>query len=294
MKRLRKLMMMLAVLTLSASFLTSCNYNDLTEKEQKVEQQWAQVQNVYQRRADLIPNLVSTVKGYAAHESQTLEAVVNARAKATQITVDPSTLDEEQIKKFQQAQGELSSALGRLMAVTEAYPDLKANENFLSLQDQLEGTENRIAVERKRYTEAVMDYNTFAQKEAAEHDFKEVQNYAINEFFEKNITKAEQPIIAAAYQRIERNVASPQDIMLIKRYFTDAKNAYRSQQGNKPGGNTGRSNRLKQGKAFPRSSDIDGAGTDTGSVTNDTLAKMLEEKPFSEIPPEYQKMLLGY
>ncbi len=164
MKRLRKLMMMLAALTLSASFLTSCNYNSLTEKEQKVEQSWAQVQNVYQRRADLIPNLVSVVKGYAAHESQTLEAVVNARAKATQINVDASKLDEEQIKKFQEAQGELSSALGRLMAVTEAYPDLKANENFLSLQSQLEGTENRIAVERKRYTEAVMDYNTAIKK----------------------------------------------------------------------------------------------------------------------------------
>ena len=158
-------------------------------------------------------------------------------------------------------------------------------------QQQMEPSRRVLAA----HNQAVIDYNTFAQKEAAEHDFKEVQNYAINEFFEKNITKAEQPIIAAAYQRIERNVASPQDIMLIKRYFIDAKNAYRSQQGNKqPGGNTGRSNRLKQGKAFPRSSDIDGAGTDTGSVTNDTLAKMLEEKPFSEIPPEYQKMLLGY
>ena len=161
----------------------------------------------------------------------------------------------------------------------------------MARQQQMEQSRRVLAA----HNQAVIDYNTFAQKEAAEHDFKEVQNYAINEFFEKNITKAEQPIIAAAYQRIERTVASPQDIMLIKRYFIDAKNAYRSQQGNKqPGGNTGRSNRLKQGKAFPRSSDIDGAGTDTGSVTNDTLAKMLEEKPFSEIPPEYQKMLLGY
>ena len=164
MKRLRKLMMTLAALTLAASFLTSCDYNSLTEKEQKVEQSWAQVQNVYQRRADLRPNLVNTVKGYASHENKTLEEVVAARAKATQISVDPATLDEEQVKKFQEAQGELSSALGRLMAVTEAYPDLKANQNFLALQSQLEGTENRIAVERKRYTEAVMDYNTAIKK----------------------------------------------------------------------------------------------------------------------------------
>lgn len=163
MKIFRKFLALLTVL-LAMSTLTSCNYNSLVEKQQRVDQQWAQVENVYQRRADLIPNLVQTVKGYATHESKTLEAVIAARAKATSITIDPANLDEAQIKKFQDAQGELSTALGRLMAVSEAYPDLKANTNFMALQSQLEGTENRIAVERKRSTEAVMDYNTSIKK----------------------------------------------------------------------------------------------------------------------------------
>ena len=125
---------------------------------------WSQVENVYQRRADLIPNLVSTVKGYAAHESETLEGVVNARAKATQVTVDAENLTPEQLQKFNEAQGELSSALGRLLAVTEAYPDLKANQNFLELQAQLEGTENRIATERMKFNETAKEYNTLIRK----------------------------------------------------------------------------------------------------------------------------------
>lgn len=152
----------LAVIGLST--LTSCNYNSLVEKQQNVDQSWAQVENVYQRRADLIPNLVATVKGYATHESQTLEAVTAARAKATSINIDPQNLDEASLKKFQEAQGELSAALGKLLAVSEAYPELKANENFLNLQAQLEGTENRITVERQRYTEAVRDYNVAIKK----------------------------------------------------------------------------------------------------------------------------------
>lgn len=163
MKTLRKLICLLVALVAMSS-LTSCNYNSLVEKQEKVDQQWAQVQNVYQRRADLIPNLVETVKGYATHESKTLEDVTAARAKATSVTIDANNLDEASLQKFQQAQGELSQALGRLLAVTEAYPDLKANTNFLNLQSQLEGTENRIAVERKRYTEAVMDYNVSIKK----------------------------------------------------------------------------------------------------------------------------------
>ena len=122
------------------------------------------MENVYQRRADLIPNLVSTVKGYASHESETLEGVVNARAKATQITVDSENLTPEQLKKFNDAQGELSNALGRLLAVTEAYPDLKANQNFLELQAQLEGTENRIATERMKFNETAKGYNTLIRK----------------------------------------------------------------------------------------------------------------------------------
>ena len=134
-------------------------YNRMVQLDENVQGAWGQVENQYQRRADLIPNLVNTVKGYAAHEQATLTAVIEARAKATQITVDPNHLDEAALKRFSAAQGELSSALGRLMAVSESYPELKANENFLMLQSQLEGTENRIAVERKRFNEAVQTYN---------------------------------------------------------------------------------------------------------------------------------------
>ena len=135
-------------------------YNGLVTAEEKVNAQWANVESQYQRRADLIPNLVSTVKGYAAHESQTLEDVVAARARATQVTIDPENLTPEKLQEFQAAQGQLSSALGRLLMITENYPDLKANQNFLELQAQLEGTENRIAVERMRFNEMAQAYNT--------------------------------------------------------------------------------------------------------------------------------------
>lgn len=155
----------LALCTLmAATGLSSCNYNSLVDKQQTVDEAWAQVENQYQRRADLIPNLVNTVKGYSTHESETLEKVTLARAKATSITIDADNLNEETLAKYQQAQGELSQALKSLLAVTEAYPELKANENFLSLQSQLEGTENRISTERKRYTEAVKEYNTAIKK----------------------------------------------------------------------------------------------------------------------------------
>ncbi len=139
-------------------------YNGLVQKDENVSKAWAQVENVYQRRADLIPNLVATVKGYAAHESETLEAVVAARAKATQTTVDPSNMTAEQIAEFQKVQGELSSALSRLLVTVEKYPDLKANQNFLELQAQLEGTENRIAVERQKFNEAARELNTAVRK----------------------------------------------------------------------------------------------------------------------------------
>ena len=156
---------MAAVIAVAAmSGLTSCNYNSLVEKEQKVNQSWAQVENQYQRRADLIPNLVNTVKGYSTHEQETLTKVTEARAKATSSTLDADDLTEENLAKYQEAQNELSGALKSLLAVTEAYPDLKANENFMNLQTQLEGTENRIATERMRYTEAVQDYNTSIKK----------------------------------------------------------------------------------------------------------------------------------
>lgn len=144
--------------------LTSCDYNSLVEKQESVESAWSQVENVYQRRADLIPNLVNTVKGYAAHEEETLEGVIEARSKATQITVSADDLSEENIKKFQAAQGELQQALGKLLAITENYPDLKANENFRDLQAQLEGTENRITVERQKFNETVKVYNTSIRK----------------------------------------------------------------------------------------------------------------------------------
>lgn len=135
-------------------------YNNMVQLDEDVTQQWAQVENVYQRRADLIPNLVNVVKGYAAHERETLEAVVEARSKATSVTIDPQNITPEQLAQFQQAQEGLSSALSRLMVVVERYPDLKANQNFLELQTQLEGTENRIANERRKYAEVVRDYNT--------------------------------------------------------------------------------------------------------------------------------------
>ena len=144
--------------------LSSCNYNTLVEKQEAVESAWSQVENVYQRRVDLIPNLVNTVKGYAAHEQETLEGVIEARSKATQITVSADDLTEENIKRFQAAQGELQQALGKLLAITENYPDLKANENFRDLQAQLEGTENRITVERQKFNETVKDYNTSIRK----------------------------------------------------------------------------------------------------------------------------------
>ncbi|MBD5175910.1 MAG: LemA family protein [Bacteroides sp.] len=144
--------------------LSSCNYNSLVEEQQGVDQAWAEVENQYQRRADLIPNLVNTVKGYSNHEEQTLVKVTEARAKATSITIDANDLTEENLQKYQQAQNDLSSALKSLLAVTEAYPDLKANENFMNLQAQLEGTENRITIARRNYTEKVMAYNTAIKK----------------------------------------------------------------------------------------------------------------------------------
>lgn len=138
--------------------------NKAVQQEEGVRQAWSQVENQYQRRADLIPNLVNTVKGYATHERETLEGVVEARAKATQMTIDPTKMTPEDLAAYQRAQGELSQALGRLLAVSERYPDLKANENFKALQVQLEGTENRISTERKRFNEVTQEYNTFVRK----------------------------------------------------------------------------------------------------------------------------------
>jgi len=139
-------------------------YNNLVTAEETVNSQWSNVESQYQRRADLIPNLVATVKGYATHESSTLEGVMEARAKATQVTIDPKNITPEKLQQYQAAQGQVGAALGRLMVVSENYPNLKANENFIELQSQLEGTENRIAVERGRFNELAKQFNTTLRK----------------------------------------------------------------------------------------------------------------------------------
>jgi LemA protein len=157
---LQRMRAVMAVLALGL-LLSACGVNNIPTYEEQAKAKWADVNNQYQRRADLIPNLVETVKGYARQERETLEAVVNARAKATSIQVTPDIVnDPERFKQFQEAQSQLSGALGRLIAISENYPDLKSNQNFLALQSQLEGTENRIAVARRDYIEGVRTYNT--------------------------------------------------------------------------------------------------------------------------------------
>ena len=158
MKTNKTLIGVIAAVVVIALWASSA-YNGMVKEQEKATTALANVQSTYQRRADLIPNLVETVKGYAAHEKQTLEDVVAARSKATSITLDPSNMTPEKLKEFQQAQGELGSALGRLIAIQENYPDLKANENFRDLQVQLEGTENRINEARNTYNAAVQQYN---------------------------------------------------------------------------------------------------------------------------------------
>jgi LemA protein len=154
MRTLAKLLLLAAALGVAG-----CGYQSIPRAENEVSARWGEVQNQYQRRADLVPNLVETVKGYAAHERETLEGVIAARAKATQVQISADQLTPENLKKFEDAQAGLRSALGRLMVVAEQYPQLRANENFRSLQDQLEGTENRIAVARRRYIDAVQEFN---------------------------------------------------------------------------------------------------------------------------------------
>jgi len=161
MKKTWIILAVVAVLLLLAYSSVKNSYNSMVTMNEGVAAQWSQVENVYQRRSDLIPNLVSTVKGYADFEKETLTQVIEARAKATQVTVDPSKLDAQSIQSFQNAQSGLSSALGRLMVVVEKYPELKANQGFLDLQAQLEGTENRITVERQKFNQTAQEYNTF-------------------------------------------------------------------------------------------------------------------------------------
>lgn len=160
-----KLMLIIATAVVAISILWIVkSYNRMVTAEEAVATEWANVESQYQRRADLIPNLVATVKGYAAHESETLEAVVSARAKATQTTLDINNFSREAFEEYQAAQGELNSALGRLMMITENYPDLKANQNFRDLQEQLEGTENRIQVTRQSYNNIARAYNTMIRR----------------------------------------------------------------------------------------------------------------------------------
>ncbi len=155
----------LAISILATVFLSGCGYNEFQAKDEAVKAQWGEVVNQYQRRADLIPNLVNTVKGYASHERETLEAVTRARASATSVQVTPEVLNNPgALQKFQQAQGELTNALSRLMVVAEKYPDLKADANFRDLQSQLEGTENRITVARQRYIASVQEFNVLARR----------------------------------------------------------------------------------------------------------------------------------
>lgn len=161
MKKIWIVLAVIAVVLLMAYSSIKGSYNSMVAMQEGVTAQWSQVENVYQRRSDLIPNLVSTVKGYADFEKATLTQVIEARAKATQVTVDPSKMDAQSLQNFQNAQSGLSSALGRLMVVVEKYPELKANQGFLDLQAQLEGTENRITVERQKFNLTAQAYNTF-------------------------------------------------------------------------------------------------------------------------------------
>ena len=164
---MKKSWIIIIVLVIVAIFIYSWfkgTYNTMVTMDESVKSQWAQVENVYQRRADLIPNLVNTVKGYATHEKETLEGVIEARSKATSVNIDANNLTPENFARFQQAQQGLTQALSKLMVVVERYPDLKANQNFLELQAQLEGTENRIAVERKKFNEVTQTYNTYIKQ----------------------------------------------------------------------------------------------------------------------------------
>lgn len=159
MKKNKGLIITIVVIVLVALWGIS-SYNRLVGMDENVSNQWANVETQYQRRSDLIPNLVNTVKGYAKHESQTLEAVMAARSQATQVKIDPSNCTPQQLAAYQKAQGDVTTALGKLLAITENYPDLKANQNFLELQSQLEGTENRINLARKDFNDSAKEYNT--------------------------------------------------------------------------------------------------------------------------------------
>ena len=161
---MRKLVYILLIVAGTLSLASCSGYNRMVEKQEAVTSQWGNVQNAYQRRADLIPNLVNTVKGYATHEQETFTQVTEARSRATQTNINPENLTTESLQEYQQPQNQLSQALGRLLLIQENYPELKANQNFLALQDELAGTENRISVERNRFNQLAQDYNSYIRK----------------------------------------------------------------------------------------------------------------------------------
>lgn len=161
---MRKLVYILLIVAGTLSLASCSGYNRMVEKQEAVTSQWGNVQNAYQRRADLIPNLVNTVKGYATHEQETFTQVTEARSRATQTNINPENLTTESLQEYQQTQNQLSQALGRLLLIQENYPELKANQNFLALQDELAGTENRISVERNRFNQLAQDYNSYIRK----------------------------------------------------------------------------------------------------------------------------------
>ncbi|MGC9151433.1 MAG: LemA family protein [Microbacter sp.] len=169
-------------------------YNGLVSKEEAVKAQWANVENVYQRRADLIPNLVATVKGYATHEEKTLTEVVEARAKATQVVINPSKLNDANVSAYENAQNGLTGALSRLLVSVERYPDLKANQNFLDLQSQLEGTENRIAVERRKYNEVAQQFNTMIRSFPA-NLIAGIGSFEMKGYFKSNENASVAPVV---------------------------------------------------------------------------------------------------
>lgn len=161
---MKKTWIILVIVAVVVALMCVSSYNSMVNQEESVSTAWSNVENQYQRRADLIPNLVNTVKGYATHEKETFQAVVEARAKATQMNLTIANLSPEKIRQYQEAQGNVGAALGRLMAIAENYPELKANQNFIELQAQLEGTENRIAVARNNFNEVAREYNTSIRK----------------------------------------------------------------------------------------------------------------------------------
>lgn len=191
---MKRVLLVLVMMLSTAMALTGCGYNTMQQQEEKVFKAWGDVEATLQRRADLIPNLVETVKGYAAHEQETLQAVIEARAKATSVTMDPSKLsDPKALARFQAAQGTLGAALGRLMVVAERYPNLKADQNFRDLQHQLEGTENRINVARQRYNEAVRVFNTSIRTFPNNLTNNLLLNLERKEFFEADAKAHEAP-----------------------------------------------------------------------------------------------------